>query len=315
MNTPLEAFHQLATLCLCQSHVTQAHEIASEWNQALRHTMREYRLPSNRDVQRLQRTIESLQSDLEDEYDAADTLAKESKDKEARLLKETLSWKKKYDSLDHEAKVAQQASAKTISDLRAIVTSQNNSFPRDLAEIAAQRQSLSELRTTKKKLETDVQQSATQLEALRAESIGIRDEVQRLKAKLQQSSTQIEALKAERIGATDEVQLLKARLQQSTMQNQTFQTEMIGTNNKMESLQGDLGNLQAKMNDLKKSNELMTVELTAKDLALRGEKTRVTELMKVISDLKISEVQLKQVMASCWLHRIYNWLTGSRLVL
>lgn len=248
MSTTYDDLHNLATLCLCQSHIYQAYDVASEWEQALQKTIRQYHLlPSssrnsmvtNKDVQRLDET-----------------------------------------------KVAQRISANKIRDLEVKISSLENSFQRDQREISAQRHSLSELRTAKKKLEADVQQSATHLEAL----------------------------KAERISADDEAQLLKAKLQQSTTQNQTLQAEKIETNNKIESLQGDLRNLQTKVGDLEKSNEFMAIELAAKNLALRGEETRVKELMKVISNLEISEAHLKQVIASCWLHRIYNWLTGSRLV-
>jgi chromosome segregation ATPase len=213
-------------------------------------------------------------------------MAIKSKDQEARLLEETLSWKKNYESLNHETKLAQQTSVNKINSLEAKISSLENSFQRDQREISAQIHSLSELRTAKKKLEADVQQSANQLKAL----------------------------KAEHLGANDEVQLLKEKLQQSTTQNGTLQTERIIINDKIESLQGDFRNLQTKMCDLEKRNESMAIELAAKNLALRGEETRVKELMKVISNLEISEAHLKQVIASCWLHRIYNWFTGSRLV-
>ncbi|SPJ72643.1 uncharacterized protein FTOL_02372 [Fusarium torulosum] len=295
MSTTFDDLHKLATLCLCQSHVYQVYDVVSEWEQALQKTMRQYHLLSsssrnsmvtNKDVQRFEQTIASLKRKLSNKRAAADVMATKSKDKEASLLEETLLWKKKYENLDHETKVAQKISANKIRDLEVKISSLENSFQRDQREISAQRHSLSDLRTAKKKLEADVQQSATHLEAL----------------------------KAERISADDEAQLLKAKLQQSTMQNQTLQAEKIGTNNKIESLQGDLRNLQTKVGDLEKSNEFMAIELAAKNLALRGEETRVKELMKVISNLEISEAHLKQVIASCWLHRIYNWLTGSRLV-
>jgi chromosome segregation ATPase len=268
MSSTSDDLYNLATLCLCQSHVSQADMIASEWEQALRNTMQQYHRSSspsrnsmvmNMDIQRLQQTIASFKRVLANKRAAAKAMAIKSKDQEARLLEETLSWKNNYESLDHETKVAQQTSADKINNLEVKISSLENSFQRDRREISAQRQSLSELRAAKTKLEADVQQSTTQ--------------------------------------------------------NQTLQTEKIKANDKIESLQGDLRNLQAKIVDLEKSNEFMAIELAAKNLALRGEETRVKELMKVISNLEISETHLKQVIASCWLHRIYNWLTGSRLVL
>jgi chromosome segregation ATPase len=295
MNTTFEDLYNLALLCLCQSHASQADMVASEWMEALRNTTRQYPLSSgpsrnsmvtNTDVRRLQQTIASLERDLANKRAAADAMTIKSKDKEARLLEETLSWKKNYESLNHETKLAQQTSVNKINSLEAKISSLENSFQRDQREISAQIHSLSELRTAKKKLEADVQQSANQLKAL----------------------------KAEHLGANDEVQLLKEKLQQSTTQNGTLQTERIIINDKIESLQGDFRNLQTKMCDLEKRNESMAIELAAKNLALRGEETRVKELMKVISNLEISEAHLKQVIASCWLHRIYNWFTGSRLV-
>lgn len=295
MNTTMDDLLDLATLCLCQSHVSQAEIVASEWSQALRKAMQRYHLSSspsrnsmvtNMDVQNLQQNVESLKRKLANKRAAADAMATEFEDTEARLLEENQLWKKKYENLDNQTKVVQQTSATNIKNLEAKISSLENSFQRDQREISAQRHSLSDLEIAKQKLEANVKQSATLLEVLRAEHTG----------------------------ANDEAQLLRARLQQSTTQNQTLQTEKIKTNDAIESLQEALRDLQTKMSDLQKSNESMTIELAAKDLALRGEETHVKELVKVISNLEISEAHLKHVIASCWLHRIYNWFTGSRLV-
>ncbi|KAH7263743.1 hypothetical protein BKA59DRAFT_520751 [Fusarium tricinctum] len=294
-NTTMEDLFKLATLCLCQRHVSQADIIASEWSEALRKATRQHHLSSspsrnsmvtNMDAERLQQNIESLKRKLASKRAAVDAMATEFEDTEARLLEENQLWKKKYENLDNQTKAVQQASANKISNFEFKIYSLENSFQRDQREISAQRHSLSELEISKQKLEATVKQSATQLEVLRSE----------------------------RTGANDEAQLLRAKLQQSTTQNQTLQAEKIKTNDAIESLQEALRDLQTKMSDLQKSNESMKIELAAKDLALRGEETHVKELVKVISNLEISEAHLKHVIASCWLHRIYNWFTGSRLV-
>ncbi|KAF4444529.1 hypothetical protein F53441_11092 [Fusarium austroafricanum] len=231
-------------------------------------------------------TITSLERKLANERATSNKLVTKSKDQETLLRQETLSWKKKYESLDHEAKVAEETSARNISNLEVKISSMENSFRRDQHEISAQKYSLSELRATKTKLEAQVQQSTTQLQELTIE----------------------------KNGTNDEVRLLKTRLQQSTTQIQTLQTEKIKANGQIQSLQADLERLQIKMNNLEKSNELMAMELAAKDLSLKDEESHVKELVKTISNLEISEAQLKQVIASCWLHRIYTWFAGFRLV-
>ena len=281
-STTFEDLYNLAELCLCQSHVSQAHMVASEWENALR-TPRQPSLTSvftNTYVRRLEKTIESLDDDLED-------VRAGSKDQVATLREQNLTWEKKYEGLSEETKVAQQTSSKVISDLEAKVSCLTNSFHRDQREIVAQRQSLSDLREAKAKLEADAQQASTQLRTLRAEHTCVKDEVQLLRTRLQQSITQNQALETKTAKANDEIRLLRQ----------------------------DISNLRIKVVDLETGNASLVTKLTAKDLALQREESRVEELLKVISALEISEAHLKQVMASCWLHRIYNWFTGSRLVL
>ncbi|KAH7174392.1 uncharacterized protein B0J16DRAFT_181806 [Fusarium flagelliforme] len=281
-STTFEDLYKLAELCLCQSHVSQAHMVASEWEKALR-TMRQPSRGSvvtNTHVRRLEQTIQSLENDLANVQAGA-------KDQVASLREQNLSWKKEYESLSKETKVAQQTSAKDISDLEAKVSCLTNSFHRGQREISAQRQSLSDLREARTKIEADAQQSATQLRTLRAEHTCVKDEVQ----------------------------LLQARLQQSVTQNQALETERAKANDEIKSLREDISNLRIKVVDLERSNASLVTMLATKDLALQREESRVKEFLKVISALEISEAHLKQVIASCWLHRIYNWFTGSRLVL
>ena len=281
-STTFQALFKLAKLCLCQSHVPQAHMVASGWETALR-TMRQ---PSrgaavtNTHVWRLEQTIQSS------EYNLANVRAG-SEDQVASLREQNLSWEKECESLPKETKIAQQTSAKDISDLEMKVSCLTNSFHRDQREISAQRQSLSNLREAKTKIEADAQQSVTQLKTLRVEHTCVKDEVQRLQARLQQSITQ----------------------------NQTLETERAKANDEIKFLQEDISNLRIKVVDLEKGNASLETKLATRDLALQREESRVEELLKVISALEISEAHLKQVIASCWLHRIYNWLTGSRLVL
>ncbi|CAG7566170.1 unnamed protein product [Fusarium equiseti] len=280
--TTFEHLYRLAELCLCQSHVSQAHMVASEWENALLTPRQPSRgsVVTNQYVRRLEQTIQSLEDDLEN-------IRAGSKDQVASLREQNLSWEKKYKSFSKETKVAQQTSAKDISDLEAKVSCLTNSFHKDQREILAQRQSLSDLRAAKTKIEADAQQSATQLRTLRAEHTCVKDEVQ----------------------------LLQARLQQSTTQNQTLETERAKANDEIKFLREDIRNLHIKVVDLEKGNASLVTELATKDLALQREESRVKEFVKVISALEISEAHLKQVIASCWLHRIYNWFTGSRLVL
>ncbi|RGP70082.1 hypothetical protein FSPOR_4194 [Fusarium sporotrichioides] len=268
--------HNLATLCLCEHHRYQADKITYEWKEALYNTRRQVNFSSGTsrtstitgtEVQRLQQSVASLKRDLAGERTAVELITKRSKDKETNFLENISTLERNYKSSKQEAEVAHQTSTNKIYSLKAKIWSLERLSQRHQRELLAQRQSVLQLRTTKTKLQADAQRSATQLEALRAE----------------------------RIGANDEVQLLKTKLEQSNVQNQTLQTEKVEANNEIESLQEELQSLKIKMSGLEKSNKSMVVELAAKNIALGGEETRVKELMKVISNLEISEANLKQV--------------------